>query len=161
MIDPLASAIMMILVKALRAYFGLFERAIQDFNRISGLNLSISLDTFTARPIDERIAKIDIARANLQDALSALKELSSEAERNKEELNQALQRLNEAKAAHASESEQLAQIKNIAQSDIEAFRRMAGIVNPLRERILGFIAGVVASLVAAGIWQIGASFFVG
>lgn len=146
----IANAIIALASSAFSSYFQAFEVTLQKMGRILGLELpSISE---TRKPIDLRIVKIDEARANLQEALSALADLSQEAERNKNELSSALARLHEARAAHASETEQLNQIKTIAQSDIDAFRRMAGIA-PARERIIGFLAGIFASLVAAGIWK--------
>jgi hypothetical protein len=138
--------------KFLGAYFGPFEIVLRNLGRALGVDLAIS-DPSAEKPIDLRIAKIDEARSNLQEALAALGELSADAERNKAELARALEGLQEARAAHASEAEQLTQIKSIAQSDIGAFRRMAGIA-PLRERVIGFVAGIFASLVAAAIWQV-------
>lgn len=151
-----SSATIQLLEKVLRAYFRPFDLILRQVGRTLGVDLSISLDPSTKKPIDARIAKIDEAKANLQEALTALGELSADAERNKAELTRALEGLQEARAAHASEAEQLNQIKNIAQSDVEAFRRIAGIA-PMRERIIGFVAGVFASLFAAAIWQIGAA----
>jgi uncharacterized protein involved in exopolysaccharide biosynthesis len=102
---------------------------------------------------DQRIAKIDEARANLEDALNALGELKREAETNKAELQDALNQLDRTKAGHAAEAAQLQQIRAIAEADVATFRRMAGI-RPARERLIGFIGGVVASLVAAGLWKL-------
>jgi hypothetical protein len=139
-----------VLEKVAKAYFNLFEKILRD---LTGISLRGAIEFDDKKPLDERIAKIDEARTNLQEALAALQELADEAQRNKGELAEAIGKLQDAKEAHASEKMQLEQIKVIAQSDIDAFRRMAGINSPFKERIFGFFAGIVASLVAAGICQ--------
>lgn len=49
--------------------------------------------------IDQRIEKIDAARANLADALSAIDELKQAANSNKADLEEAISQLNQAQAA--------------------------------------------------------------
>jgi len=148
------SFVNVVLSKPFKGYFRIVEIVLRQAGQLLGMDISISIDAITKKPIDVRLTKIEDARANLQEALSALDELSNEAERNKAELDQAIKQLDRARLERASEAEQLSQIKNIAQADVEAFRRIAGI-DPLRERFIGFFAGIIASLIAAGIWQIG------
>jgi hypothetical protein len=143
------SVVASLLQQVARVYFRPFELILGGVANAFGFGFSVSLDAGSRRPIDERIAKIDEARRNLQEALGALEELTTEAERNKAELDQAVRRLGEARAEHASEARQLAEVKRIAQSDVEAFRRMAGLTSPAKERWIGFFGGIAASLVAA------------
>lgn len=108
----------------------------------------------TERSIDERIAKIDLAKANLLEGLQAIDELKAEAERNKKEVEIAVEQVNRLERNKIDLQSELAAIKTVVQTDVSAFRRVAGVLGPAeirRERLLGFFSGVVASLVASGI----------
>jgi hypothetical protein len=107
------------------------------------------------RGIDERIAQIDIAKQSLEAALSAIDELKTTARHNREDLNEALNRLRHVGEAKTAAERELSSIKQIAQADIEVFRKLAGVpsrADVARERLLGFIFGVAASLIASGLW---------
>jgi hypothetical protein len=104
--------------------------------------------------IDDRLAQIDQARESLGSALSAVDDLRAAAERNKNELRDALERIGQARAEKAVAEKQLESVKQIAQADVEVFKNLAGIPSRAqiaRERFIGFIIGVVASLIASGI----------
>jgi len=111
-----------------------------------------------ARPetsgIDERLAQIDQARESLVSALSAVNDLKATAERNKAELRDALERIEQTRVEKAIADKQLKSVKQIAQADVEVFKSLAGIPSRaqiLQERFIGFIIGVLASLMASGI----------
>jgi gas vesicle protein len=104
--------------------------------------------------IDERIAQIDIAKKSLETALSAIDELKTTARRNREDLNETLNHLQQAAEDKTAAERELSSIKQIAQTDIEVFRKLAGVPSRgdvARERLFGFIIGVVASLIASGL----------
>lgn len=104
--------------------------------------------------IDERIAQIDVARDNLESALSAIDELKAAAERNKDELRGALERIEQARAAESAAERELENVKQIAQADVEVFKKLAGVpsrAQMARERFVGFLIGVIASLAAWGV----------
>jgi hypothetical protein len=105
--------------------------------------------------IDERIQRIDAARQNLAEALDAMDELKIAAEQNKAELATAIERLDAARQERASAEKELQGVREIAQSDIEVFKKLAGVPSKLeiaKERLLGFLFGVLASVVASMIW---------
>lgn len=105
--------------------------------------------------IDERIQRIDTARNSLIDALGAMEELKQAAEQNKSELATAIERLNEAHYERASAEKELQAVRGIAQSDIEVFKKLAGVPSRLeiaKERFIGFVLGVTASVLASGVW---------
>jgi hypothetical protein len=108
--------------------------------------------------IDERIARIDLARTNLIESLHAIDELKDAAERNKREVEAAVHQLAQLEQDKMLLQKELDSIKTIAQTDVETFRKVAGVLTPSqirRERVIGFISGVVASTVASGIaWAI-------
>jgi DNA repair exonuclease SbcCD ATPase subunit len=104
--------------------------------------------------IDERIAQIDLAKDSLESALSAVDELKAAAERNKDELRDALERIEQTRADKAAAEKELENVKQIAQADVEVFKKLAGVPSPAqiaRERFIGFLVGVIASLTAWGI----------
>lgn len=109
--------------------------------------------------VDERILKIDAARKNLHDAIDAIDELKVAAEQNKAELASAIERLNDAKLQQDAAQRELEAVRDIAQSDIEVFKKLAGVPSQrqiAKERFIGFLIGIAASIAAAGLWQLGA-----
>lgn len=115
----------------------------------------IVFDSLPRQSIDDRIAKIDAARANLAEALDAIDELKIAAKDNKADLEAALEQLGQTHAAKFAAERELSVVRKIADSDVEVFRRLAGVPSTsqiAKERALGFIFGVIASLLASGIW---------
>lgn len=108
--------------------------------------------------IDDRIARIDLAKANLIESLKAIEELKEFAEQNKKEVETAVRQLTQLEQDKILLQRELDSIKAIAQTDIETFRKVAGVLAPSqirRERVLGFISGIVASVIASGVvWVI-------
>ena len=105
--------------------------------------------------IDARLAKIEFARRNLAEALGAIDELKSAAEANQAELAIALERLRDAQEQRASAEKEVQAVQSIAQADVEVFRKLAGVPSKMeiaKERLIGFILGVLASVIASAIW---------
>lgn len=105
--------------------------------------------------IDQRIEKIDTARANLADALAAIDELKQAASLNKADLEEAVSQLNQTHAARSEAERDLRGVRKIAESDVDVFRKLAGVPSRsqvAKERALGFLFGVIASLIASGLW---------
>jgi hypothetical protein len=109
--------------------------------------------------IDARLAQLDHARDNLVTALQAVDELKATAEKNKRELNQALERIGQAQSEKDAAEKELESVRHIAEADVEVFKRLAGVPSRsqiARERFIGFILGVLASVVATGFVWFGA-----
>jgi hypothetical protein len=105
--------------------------------------------------IDERIAQIDLARDNLLAGLSAVNELKADAERNKEELRQARQQMEQVRLDKTAAEKELDGIKQIAGSHFEVVKKLIGVPSRTQiaqERFIGFLVGFFASLLASGIW---------
>jgi hypothetical protein len=108
----------------------------------------------TSQSIDDRIAKIDEARSNLVEVLNAIDELRSAAEQNQRDAEIALRQLEKLEQDKASLEKELESVRGIIDVDVTTFRQIAGIPSTddiRRERVLGFITGVLASVVASGI----------
>jgi hypothetical protein len=130
------------------------ERSLSIF----GVTFTFAGDDIYQGSINERIAKIDEAKANLLEGLRAIDELKEAAEYNKKQAEEALIQIVQLEKDKTSLQQELKSIKNIVQSDVNAFRKIAGVPSPAmirKERIVGFISGVIASIVASGIvWAI-------
>jgi hypothetical protein len=105
--------------------------------------------------VDERLEKIEAAKRNLEDALGAIGELQKSAEENKAELAAAIERLNAAQAQRLVAERELQAVRAIAQNDVAVFQKLAGVPSKIdiaKERVVGFVLGVLASVAASGIW---------
>ena len=141
--------ILKILFLAFREYFKLIERLIQRVHPKFNFEKLILGDN-----IDERISKIDDARRNLVEAIAAIDDLRHQADANKSDLTEALSKLRQMEAERSVVHTELQTLKQIAQADTESFRKIIGVqsrADVWRERIIGFISGVVASVLATGI----------
>lgn len=145
--------------EVLSIYINLIARILRRFEiRWGWSGITIKLVSEARRGVDERIAMIDAAKANLLEGVRVIEELRAEAERNKREAQEAILQAAEIKQNKTELEQQHESIKKIIQSDVTAFRTVAGVPSPAavrRERIIGFISGVIASVVASGVvWGI-------
>lgn len=121
------------------------------------LPFSISIEPAT-KSVDERVARLDEARHALMEGLQAIDELRDEADRNKQDLAKALAELSTVQVNKATAERELYAVKEAVNVDIEVFRSLARIPNDAqikRERLMGFITGVLASIIASAIWWAG------
>lgn len=135
------------LVEFLKGYFRTVEQ-IFALVGLGGFRVTLGINFDDGTNVDERIRKIEIAKENLQDALEAINSLSLTADENKRQLREALDDLDQAENKRASLENELAQIRQIATADVATFRKLAGI-SPIRDQIVGFVAGIIASIVAS------------
>lgn len=115
----------------------------------------------TKTNIDERIARISEAQKSLIDGLRAIDELKIEAEENKAEIERALVQIAVLEQNKAGLQQELEEVKKIIDADVTTFRQVAGIPSEAditrernKERIIGFITGVVTSVIASGIFWV-------
>lgn len=112
----------------------------------------------TTRSVDHRVARLDEARNALMEGLQAIDELREEADRNKADLAKALAELSNVQVSKATAERELDAVKEAVNVDIEVFRSIARIPDEAqikRERLVGFVTGVLASIVASVIWWAG------
>ncbi|TIT66270.1 MAG: hypothetical protein E5W90_12990 [Mesorhizobium sp.] len=117
---------------------------------ISGAFLS------TRTTLDERLQKIEVAKANLLEAVEAIEELKIEAEDNRA----ALAELTKAVTARKSEKDdmdaELASVRSLMELETGTVQRIFRVPTRAQvwaERFVGFLMGVAASLVAAYIYS--------
>lgn len=104
-------------------------------------------------PIDERLAKLDIARAALEESLTAINELQEEGFKAKIEHEAAKMRLEQVLATKGSAEKQLAEVRAFYERDMSTFRQLAGTPNMAVERTVAFLLGILASIVASVVWN--------
>lgn len=121
------------------------------------LPFSIVIEPAT-KSVDHRVARLDEARNALMEGLQAIDELREEADRNKQDLAKALTELSNVQVNKATAERELNAVKEAVSVDIEVFRSIARIPDEAqirRERLVGFVTGVLASIVASIIWWAG------
>lgn len=107
--------------------------------------------------VELRLAKIESARESLSEALAAMDDLKSAAEENKRDLDRLNEAITTAQAEKKGLTAQLDAMKQLAALDSESVRqvlRVPGPVDVWRERIYGFMSGIVGSLVAQIMWEV-------
>jgi hypothetical protein len=105
--------------------------------------------------IDQRLAKLEIAKAALMESLSAVEELQRQAEDGKVEHERVRAELAATIASKDDAERKLQSIQALMTQDVEAFQTLAGVPIMSRERLLGFASGVVASIIASGVVALG------
>ncbi len=111
---------------------------------------------FSHDSVDERLQKIETARESLAEAIVAVDALKSAAEENKRDLERLNVAIEQAESQKQSLSTELSTLKEIAAIDGDALRRALGLPTRLdvwRDRIVAFLLGVAASVVAAFLWE--------
>ena len=139
-------------------YFEIFSKIINKISLEIGAS-GVSIKVQQTSSIDERLAKIDEAKTSLLEGVRLIDELREAAENNKKDAELALLQINKLETDKASVQKELDTIRKIAQTDVETFRKMAGVPSATdirRERIIGFVGGVVSSLIASGMIWVGA-----
>lgn len=117
---------------------------------LTGLELGVGVDR--NRPVDERIARLDEARAALSEGLDAINELRQDATRAKVEHASVISALETALANRDDAEKKLEAIHGIITQDVKAFREVAGVSDIRKERLIGFVSGVFASIIASALW---------
>lgn len=104
------------------------------------------------RSVDERLAKLDVARESLSEALLALDDLDRQAENQKAEITALLDAAETANENRQIATSDLETVRALASADGEALRRVLGMPTAMQRwigRALSFFAGVAASLLAS------------
>jgi len=106
-------------------------------------------------PIETRLQRLDEAKEALSESLEAIEQLKIEAENTHTRRAQALADLELLLASKQTAEQKLVTIKRAIQQDVTAFQELAGISDVWKERTIGFLSGVAASMAASGlIWLI-------
>ncbi|TPE62184.1 hypothetical protein FJQ54_06535 [Sandaracinobacter neustonicus] len=115
----------------------------------------LKVGVFVSRPdkrsVDERISKLEVAREALSESLTAIDQLKESAQKVKAEYENSRKELNKILESKQDTDGKLKSIRDAMQQDITTFRELAGVPNVNRERWIAFLAGILASIISAGI----------
>ena len=136
----------------LPSYFDLIAKILRLIARERGVKVPLGLDRLITPSVDTRLAKLEDARRYLLESLEAVDELKRDAEQNKRDLESALAELQVTMADRDAAHEELRSIRTVMSADIAACRNLAGVPNVMKERVIGCVAGIIASLVATIMW---------
>lgn len=128
----------------------LVEHLVKTILRSLGMDLPIP--SSEKGSVDQRIARLDDAKAALTESLQAIDELRADAEAARTEHAAVVQALDTALSNKDDAEQKLESIRRIIAQDVNAFKEVAGISNIRKERAIGFLSGICASIVATGIW---------
>lgn len=104
-----------------------------------------------AKSIDERLSKIDSAKKALMESLSAIEELKKEAVNNKKEFEKTILDLNKIKTDKTTLETEYHSLKQLSSRELDSLKAILGIPDKNKERLIGFISGIIASLIASAI----------
>ena len=102
--------------------------------------------------LDERIEKIVKARDALTNAIEAVDELATQAEKNKKDAEKALEDLVVLEKDKKDLEAETKASRQLIDSDIAKFKQMVGIPSASEQRhdkLVGFFSGVLASIIAS------------
>lgn len=94
---------------------------------------------------------MDEARDALADTLSAISELRDEIKESKQEHQLVLAELSRTLASKEGADAKLESLRRLLEADTVTLREVTAPQNVARQHTIGFILGIVASLVAAGL----------
>ena len=95
---------------------------------------------------------METAQEHLTDAIEAIDIIRKQVILERTQLDTLLLEVEHKKAQYNEASKDLKDAKQLLNQDQEKLRKVLGI-NSKREKIIGFISGIIASLIAALIWK--------
>ncbi len=121
--------------------------------RIENKRLIVSIEKEQTSSAAERIRKLDEAKDSLVEGLEAIEELKREAKVSQVEVEKALGQITALEENKASLEQELKHVKTLIKADVNTFRKVAGLsdADVQKERILGFVSGVLASIIASAL----------
>ena len=103
-------------------------------------------------PLGETLTKVETAQEHLTDAIVSIDIIRKQVILERTQLDTLLLEVENKKAQYNEASKDLKDAKQLLNQDQEKLRKVLGI-NSKREKIIGFISGIIASLIAALIWK--------
>jgi flagellar hook-basal body complex protein FliE len=138
----------------LGGYIELFARVVRQL----GHHLGVPVPRLPWEPepptIDQRLARLEEAKAALAESLAAIEDLQRQAEESKRDHARARSELAATIASKDDAERKLEAIKRLMDQDIEAFQTVAGVANIRKERMIGFGSGIAASVIASLLWAL-------
>jgi hypothetical protein len=135
-------------VKIITLYISLIERLIEFIE--GKRRKQKALNT----PLGETLQKVETAQAHLTDAIESIDVIREQVVTERQELDGLLAEVQKKREQYKEATNDLETTQQLLNQDQEKLRTALG-VNSSREKIIGFVSGVIASIVATAIWVFG------
>lgn len=149
-LNELSIRLQRVLLWLARKYAGVFIGIIEAFLDVN-LNVIVGEESVEKRHIDDRLARLDVAKEALSESLAAIEELQLEAAETKRAYEASVHELKTILVSRADAEAKLVAIRQMMAQDVDAFRELAGVPDIRRERWIAFWGGVLASTVSAAV----------
>lgn len=156
--DPLTNTLLGILIPLASKFINVVSTTIVDKLNFkldkTNKRLIVSLDRENEEnPTTTHVQRLDDAKNSLIESLQAIEELKKEAALNQAEADRLLQTLANLQGDKVNLEKEMQDIKNLITTDVTAFRKVAGLseADIQKERLLGFISGILASIIASAL----------
>lgn len=136
------------ILDSISLYINLFEKIIE---LIEGKRRKQkALET----PLGETLQKVEIAQEHLTDAIEAIDVIREQVVSERKQLDILLAEVEKKRTQYNEATNDLQTTQQLLNQDQEKLRTALG-VNSSREKIIGFLSGIVASIIATVIWVLG------
>lgn len=105
-------------------------------------------------PLGETLQKVEAAQEHLTDAIEAIDIIRDQVVSERSQLDVLLNEVEQKKTQYKEATSDLKTTKELLNHDQEKLRTALG-VNSSREKIIGFLSGIIASVLATAIWVFG------
>lgn len=132
----------------LSAYFKLIESLLEHIGRRSRNRKARSV------PIGETLQKVELAQEHLTEAIAAIDVIREQVVSERGQLDSLLAEVEKKKQQYREATQDLETTQNLLEQDQDRLRTALG-VNTSKEKIVGFVSGVIASILATALWVFG------
>ncbi len=139
-----------LIIDSVKLYIDLIERI---FEFIEGRRRTKKV---MQTPLGETLEKVSVAQQHLTDAIESIDVIRQQVVAERTQLDQLLAEVENKRAQYNEATSDLKATQNLLTQDQEKLRAALG-VNSSREKLIGFLSGIIASIIATAIWVLGSS----
>ena len=132
-------------IKIITLYISLIERAIEFLEGKKRKQKALNT------PLGETLKKVEKAQEHLTEAIESIDVIREQVVAERQELDSLLAEVQRKREQYKETTNDLEATQDLLKQDQEKLRVALGINSP-REKIIGFVSGVVASTVATALW---------
>lgn len=138
------------IIESVKLYIDLIERV---FEFIEGKRRTKKV---MQTPLGETLQKVTVAQQHLTDAIESIDVIREQVMAERTQLDQLLAEVEKKKAQYNEATSDLRATQNLLTQDQKKLRTALG-VNSSREKLIGFLSGIIASTIATAIWVLGSN----
>ena len=133
------------IINSVSLYINLIEKLIEFFEKKRRKQKALNT------PLGETLQKVETAQEHLTDALESIDVIREQVVSERGQLDNLLAEVEQKRKQYNETTSDLKTTQELLNKDQEKLRTALG-VNSSREKIIGFISGVIASIFATAIW---------